>query len=139
MVPRKPLAQTAQRAGWQGCNITLFQMPSIAKISLVVSRQPLPASLIKEKWKSASSLLKADVSSRGWLTDVLKCVEQQFSTFTLQTLYESSEDELQKKHPNNRNIRPKIRQQLQRLRDLGFVEFVKPGLYRLGKKGSDRT
>jgi type II restriction enzyme len=109
-------------------------MPSIAKISLVVNRQPLPSILIKEKWKEASSLLETDVSNRGWLADVLKCVEQQFSTFTLQDLYESSEEELQKKHPNNRNVRPKIRQQLQRLRDLMLVEFVKPGVYRFTKR-----
>jgi len=31
----------------------------------------------------------------------------------------------------NHNIRPKIRQQLQILRDLGFLEFLGDGSYRL--------
>ena len=128
--PRNPLSPTARRYPWQGCNIALFKMPSIAKIDLVINRKPIPFDLVKENWKSAQSLLKTDVSKRGWLADVLKCVEQQFSTFTLQDLYSSSEGKLQKKHPENRNVRPKIRQQLQNLRDLGFVEFLRPGIYR---------
>ncbi len=133
VIPRKPLSRKARRAGWQGCNFALFQMPDLAKISLVINRRLSPASLVMDKWKSIQSLLKTDVSRRGWLADVLKCVEQQFQTFTLQDLYASSEEELQKKHPDNRNVRPKMRQQLQYLRDLGFVEFVKPGIYRFRK------
>jgi type II restriction enzyme len=38
---------------------------------------------------------------------------------------------LAKLHPANRNIRPKIRQQLQVLRDMGLVEFLGGGEYRL--------
>ena len=34
-------------------------------------------------------------------------------------------------YPQNRHIRPKIRQQLQRLRDLGYLEFIDRGIYRL--------
>jgi type II restriction enzyme len=34
-------------------------------------------------------------------------------------------------HPQNRNIRPKIRQQLQVLRDRGLLEFVERGVYRV--------
>ena len=108
-------------------------MPSTAKIDLVLDGEPVPSALVSEKWKSAQSLLKADVQKRGWLADVLKFVEQQFSVFTLPDLYSSSEDELQRRHPENRNVRPKIRQQLQYLRDLGFVEFVKLGVYRCTK------
>jgi type II restriction enzyme len=52
-----------------------------------------------------------------------------YSTFTLENVY-SFEKELSDKHPKNRNVRPKIRQQLQLLRDLGLVEFVTPGVYR---------
>ena len=130
LVPRKPLSATARRRFWQGCLIALYRTPSIAKIDLVVDEKPIPSAFITEQWKKAQTLLKADVPKRGWLADVLRCVEQQFSTFTLQDLYASSENELQEKHPENRNVRPKIRQQLQYLRDLGFVEFVKPGVYR---------
>jgi type II restriction enzyme len=34
-------------------------------------------------------------------------------------------------HPANRHVRDKIRQQLQVLRDLGLLEFVGRGKYRL--------
>jgi hypothetical protein len=35
--------------------------------------------------------------------------------------------QLQALHPANRHVRDKIHQQLQVLRDLGFVEFLPPG------------
>ena len=50
--------------------------------------------------------------------------------FTLAQVYARGE-ELQRLHPQNRYVEAKIRQQLQRLRDLGFVEFVGRGEYRL--------
>ena len=137
IVPRRPLSATARRAFWQGCLIAIFEMPTLAKIDLVVESRPTSSDLVMKKWNSAQTLLKTDVPKRGWLADVLKCVEQQFSTFTLHDLYGSSEEELQRKHPENRNVKPKIRQQLQYLRYLGFVEFVKPGLYRYTKTPSD--
>ena len=34
-------------------------------------------------------------------------------------------------YPGNQNVRPKIRQQLQYLRDRGFIDFVSRGNYRL--------
>ncbi len=34
-------------------------------------------------------------------------------------------------YPNNKNVRPKIRQQLQVLRDLGLIEFEGQGKYTL--------
>ena len=40
-------------------------------------------------------------------------------------------NELSKKHPDNRHIKDKIRQQLQVLRDKGYLEFSSRGNYRL--------
>ena len=37
---------------------------------------------------------------------------------------------LEMKYPSNHNIRPKIRQQLQVLRDRGIIEFLGNGNYR---------
>jgi hypothetical protein len=34
-------------------------------------------------------------------------------------------------YPGNQNVKPKIRQQLQYLRDRGFIDFVSRGNYRL--------
>jgi type II restriction enzyme len=50
--------------------------------------------------------------------------------FSLQEVY-TLEENLARLHPANRNIQPKIRQQLQVLRDMGLVKFTAPGSYRL--------
>ena len=39
---RKPLALTARRAGWVGCNILLSQIPSSGKVFFVRDRQHNP-------------------------------------------------------------------------------------------------
>lgn len=67
---------------------------------------------------------------RGWILDVLTCVEKiQEKEFTLAQLY-SFENELKHKHPNNCFIKDKIRQQLQYLRKQGLIELISPGRYR---------
>lgn len=66
----------------------------------------------------------------GWKIDVFKCLlEIRDSIFTLKQV-NKFEYRLKKLHPENRFIQPKIRQQLQVLRDIGLLEFVKRGVYR---------
>jgi type II restriction enzyme len=61
--------------------------------------------------------------------DILQCVNRiNLLQFTLEDMYKY-ENELKIKHPQNNNIKPKIRQQLQFLRDKGFVEFLGNGKY----------
>ncbi len=66
----------------------------------------------------------------GWKLDVFDCLnnipQQQF---TLADVY-SFENRLKEKHPLNNNVKDKIRQQLQALRDLGLVEFLGDGKYK---------
>jgi type II restriction enzyme len=50
--------------------------------------------------------------------------------FTLDEVY-TFENELSKKYPDNRHIKDKIRQQLQVLRDKGYLEFTSRGNYHL--------
>ena len=52
------------------------------------------------------------------------------NTFTTADAYAFTR-ELEALHPDNRNIRPKIRQQLQVLRDLGLLLHVERGVWRL--------
>lgn len=62
--------------------------------------------------------------------DVFRCLEDiKTKTFTLQEMYKF-EDRLQILHPENQNIRAKIRQQLQYLRDKGLIQFMERGVYR---------
>lgn len=66
----------------------------------------------------------------GWKKDVFNCLQLlDKQDFTISDVY-SFEDVLYEKHPTNNHVRPKIRQTLQYLRDLGFVKFVKPGVYK---------
>ncbi len=61
----------------------------------------------------------------------MKCVEAiGRAEFALSDVY-AFEDRLSRLYPGNNNVRPKIRQQLQVLRDQGFLEFAGRGLYRL--------
>lgn len=62
--------------------------------------------------------------------DVLNCIDKiDKQEFCLQDVYDFSPS-LQIRHPLNNNVEPKIRQQLQMLRDGGFIEFLGNGCYR---------
>jgi type II restriction enzyme len=70
-------------------------------------------------------------SAKGWLLDVMSCIEKiGIEEFSLNELY-TFEKFLSKKYPDNMHIKDKIRQQLQVLRDKGYLEFVERGRYRL--------
>ena len=127
---RKPLSKAARRAGWEGCNILLDLIPPDGRIDIVSSEKVIPKSTVRRKFHSAKPLKDLSTKKRGWTLDVLTLVRSlRKSTFTLREAY-SFEKTLSRMHPENRNIRPKIRQQLQILRDLGYLAFLGNGIYR---------
>ena len=131
IIPRKPLSLTAKRVGWIGCNIQISAVPDAGKIFLVRDGKPVARSLVMEAWRRTLFLRESSTSSRGWLIEVLKAVEAiGRETFALDEVY-AQEARLQRAYPRNNNVRPKIRQQLQVLRDQGLIEFVGRGKYRL--------
>lgn len=66
----------------------------------------------------------------GWTFDVFDCLTRiKGDEFVAGDVYQF-EKELSRLHPRNNNVQEKIRQQLQKLRDKGLVEFVKRGHYR---------
>lgn len=130
---RKPLPPSARRAGWIGCNILLDRIPFSGRIFVVRNRVPEPKEAVLEKWKKTLFLREQRGDARGWLVEVMNCVELlQSRDFSLSEIYRF-ENKLEKIYPNNKNIRSKIRQQLQLLRDNGYLEFVGSGRYRLTK------
>lgn len=130
----KPLAPTAKRAGWIGCNIILSALPPSARIVIVKNGRPRRAEIVRAEWRRWRFLRGQDVQTRTWFNEVLKRVENLGKdSFTLTEAY-AFEDELAKLFPRNRFIRPKIRQQLQVLRDRGFLEFRERGRYRYRRK-----
>jgi type II restriction enzyme len=129
---RNPLSQTAQRAGWVGCNILLQNIPESGKIFFVKNRIVEPKAKVLAGWQRTLFLREEKkISKKGWLLDVMMCIEKLGrKEFSLEEVYEF-ENILSQKHPDNRHIKDKIRQQLQFLRDKGYLKFIERGHYRL--------
>lgn len=128
---RPPLGPTARRAGWVGCNILLHRIPEHGRIAVVDNGVERPRIDVRDRFRQAQSLRQVSLPERGWTVDVLTMLSRlRNKEFTLDEAY-GFEHLLAELHPRNLNIRPKIRQQLQVLRDLGFLEFLGKGRYRL--------
>jgi type II restriction enzyme len=128
---RTPLAVTARRAGWIGSKILLDRVPESGKIHIVQSGVIRLKELVLAAWQKTLFLRDETPDTRGWLLDVMKCVESLGQRdFTLDEVY-AFERHLGDLYPGNQNVKPKIRQQLQYLRDRGFIDFVSRGKYRL--------
>lgn len=127
---RPPLKSTARRAGWVGCNILFTGIPLQGRIPIITQGDILPKRYIIKMVEQSKLLETKILSARGWLLDVLSCINRiPKNDFLLKDLY-VFEFELADKHPMNNNIKAKIRQQLQFLRDKGFIIFVKDGQYK---------
>lgn len=127
---RKPLSKTAKRAGWVGCNIDLTKVPSNGRIFLIQNTEIIPKEKVFNKWKSTIFLKKKRGVAKGWIIDIMNCVDTiEKETFKLQDMYLFKEI-LEEKYPNNRFIKDKIRQQLQVMRNKGLIEFVSRGVYK---------
>jgi type II restriction enzyme len=126
---RKPLGPNARRAGWIGCNILLGEIAADGKILMISAGVPVRKNRVREEFSRVKQLAELPPSLRGWTLDVLRAVRQLGKAeFTLQEMYEF-EPQLKALHQKNQNVRPKIRQQLQVLRDLGLLRFGKKGSY----------
>lgn len=127
---RRALSATARRVGWVGCNIVLCNIPPDVRIPWIKSGVPVSPQQVRTSLRSVSSLGNVAPAQRGWTLDILKVVRAlEKREFCLADVYAHSA-ELQALHPGNRHVRDKIRQQLQALRDLGFLQFLGHGTYR---------
>lgn len=130
IIQRKPLAQTAKRAGWIGCNIDLSKVSDTGKVYLVKNEQILDSEKVNKAFIRTLFLRETTKENRGWILETLSCMQQIPQTeFTLEQMYRF-ESQLKAKFPENHHIKPKIRQQLQFLRDNELVEFMGRGKYR---------
>lgn len=129
---RKPLSSTARRAGWVGCNIILDHIPPDGRINLISSGVIAPSHIVRSKFKKTLPLTTIPLIKRGWTLDVLNGLRSLGRTeFSLNEIYSLLEKALSILHPENRYIRPKIRQQLQILRNLGYLSFLRKGFYKI--------
>ncbi len=127
---RKPLNASARRGGWVGCNILIKDLPSSGKVFLIRDRIAIDPKYVVRQWRKTSFLEKEELKSRGWLLELISIIDKiPKSSFSLSEVY-SYENVLKARYPNNRFIKDKIRQQLQVLRDKGFIQFMGNGFYK---------
>ena len=125
---RKPLSDTAQRAGWTGCNILFSEIPEIGKIYLVKDGKEREKKLVNNEWKLSKNFEIKNPKSRGWTFEILKIVDKQTKEFKIEDIYKYK-NVLISKFPENKHIEDKIRQQLQIIRDKNYIKFLGKGNY----------
>ena len=117
-----------------GSNILLGQLSQEARVKVVeagASRSPIQ---VRDDWQRYQFLAG---KRGGWAADVLSCIrvlerETLAKEFTLEDFCQRFEADLAARHTGNMNVRPKIRQQMQVLRDGKVLSFVdNKGNYRI--------
>ena len=127
---RPPLKKGARRAGWIGCNIELNPIPSFGKIAIIENSNVTNPDTVVANYKHSLKFQTNSIEVRGWMMDVLNIIDRiPTPIFKLSEVYLHIQ-ELQLKHPENHFIDAKIRQQLQILRDKGFISFISNGIYK---------
>lgn len=129
---RKPLAQTAKRAGWVGSNILFSKIPKVGQIFYIKDGKEINKKDVLEKWQKTIFLKQIKKSeAKGWILDIMNCIDSlNKKEFNLEEMYKF-ENNLSIMHPKNKNIKPKIRQQLQLLRSKYYLEFTGRSSYKL--------
>lgn len=129
---RKPLTASAKRAGWVGSNILFYKIPQAGQIFYIKNGNEIDKKSVLEKWQKTLFLKQVKKSdAKGWILDIMNCIDSlNKKEFMLEDIY-SFEKDLSIIHPENKNIKPKIRQQLQFLRDKNYLEFMGHGFYKL--------
>jgi type II restriction enzyme len=127
---RRALGPTARRAGWIGCNIILSKIALEGRIPIVTAGNILARETPRTAFTRLHFLSSMPSEKRGWAASLLNLLRQlPGEHFSLSDAY-SFEGHLAGLYPANNNVRPKIRQQLQVLRDAGIIQFEARGLYR---------
>jgi type II restriction enzyme len=84
---------------------------------------------VRQQFERLRPLKELSVKERGWTLDVLRVVQSLGKKeFKTSDMYEYVRH-FEKLHPDNRHVRDKTRQQLQVLRDRGFLRQVERGVW----------
>lgn len=131
IVARRPLSDRARRKGHVLCYIMLNRIPPEGKVWIISRGTSVKPDIVRRQFEQIRPVSELGTNLRGWTLDVLTIVHKiKKREFNLKDVY-AFEEELSILHPNNKHVRPKIRQQLQILRDFGLLTFVERGVYRL--------
>ena len=71
---RNPLSQSAKRAGWIGCNILVNKIPTQGKIFIISNGEICNKTDIINYVNISNRLITKDIKSRGWLMEILNCI-----------------------------------------------------------------
>jgi len=129
---RKRKKGIPNRPNYFMCNIDISSIPNSGKISYIKDGKVQSKDKVIDEWNKTIFLKQGyNLKSKGWILDIIKCIEKLGkNNFELRDMYQF-EKYLKLKHPDNSNIQAKIRQQLQLLRDRNYLEFVGRGKYRI--------
>lgn len=129
---RSPLTNNAKRSGWIGSNILFSKIPKAGQIFYVENGKEIDKKVVLSKWQKTIFLKQIKKrSAKGWILDIMNCIDLlNKKEFHLSDIYNFEKD-LSANHYENKNIKPKIRQQLQILRNKGYLEFLGNGVYKL--------
>lgn len=126
---RKALSAKAKRPGWVGCNILYKNIPVQGQIYIIKDGVARTKKEVMDKVNSMKFLNEFHLEKKGWFFDILNCVNRiDKNEFSLKDVYQF-ETYLANKHPENKYVKEKIRQQLQLLRDKNIIEFLGKGKY----------
>ena len=129
---RLPLTNNAKRSCWIGSNILFSKIPKAGQIFYVENGKEIDKKVVLSKWQKTIFLKQIKKrSAKGWILDIMNCIDLlNKKEFRLSDIYNFEKD-LSANHYENKNIKPKIRQQLQILRNKGYLEFLGNGVYKL--------
>lgn len=126
---RRPLGPNAKRAGWVGCNIRIDLIGQDGEVRIIERGRVYSPVEVRAQFRRFMPLSNAAPTERGWTTLTLSVIRAlSRRAFALDDLYER-EHLFSSVYPGNKNVRAKIRQQLQVLRDLGVIRFDGNGRY----------
>lgn len=128
---RKPHIRPGTGQQYWMCDLNLNVIPADGKIVLVdgIAR---PQRDVRKEFRESMRFAEIPLDKRGWTALVLAFVRKiGKEEFSLTDVY-AHEERMHAVYPENSHVRDKIRQQLQVLRDLGYIEFLtKRGEYRM--------
>jgi len=128
---RAPLAATARRAGWVGCNLLLSRVPDDGRIALIRDGVATARTEARRLYALSERFEELKPKERGWsalvLSFVRKLGKEHFTTNDILRF----EPEMHAVYPDNSHKREKVRQQLQVLMRLGYIDRTAPSEYRV--------
>ena len=141
MVVRRKKAHLRPKSGkpyWM-CNLDLSRIPQLGRIPVVDCGKICDAAVVRKSFARLTALGALPFRLRGWAGATLDIVNKLGAkSFKTSEIYKHA-GELQKTYPNNRNIEAKLRQQLQVLVKLGYLERTCRGSYQLLRSDALRT